>query len=133
MTQTSMISESLAQSVHQGGCHCGAVRFQVTVQKYEAVDCNCSICQKKGFLHLIVPPEHFQLLEGESALTSYTFNTEIAKHLFCRNCGIHAFYRPRSHPQDFDVNIRCLDHDAMGLFQIVPFDGKHWEENVHQL
>ncbi|MEE3717480.1 GFA family protein [Tumidithrix elongata RA019] len=133
MTQTATSSESSRFPVHYGSCHCGAVRFQVTVEKYEAVDCNCSICQKKGFLHLIVPPEHFQLLQGENDLTTYTFNTGIAKHLFCRNCGIHAFYRPRSHPKDFDVNVRCLDDDAIALFEITPFDGKHWEENVHKL
>lgn len=118
---------------HAGGCHCGAVRFQVTVEKYEAVYCNCSICQKKGFLHLIAPTEQFQLLQGEDMLTTYTFNTGIAKHMFCSVCGIHPFYRPRSHPDRFDVNVRCLDGDAMELFEVTQFDGKHWEENVHQL
>ncbi|PZO36313.1 MAG: aldehyde-activating protein [Pseudanabaena frigida] len=116
-----------------GGCHCGAVRFRVKVQKYEAIACNCSMCQKKGILHLIVPPEDFELLQGEENLSTYTFNTGIAKHYFCKTCGIHPFYRPRSHPNDYDVNVRCLDDDAMEKFTIVPFDGKHWEENIQQI
>lgn len=116
-----------------GGCHCGAVRFRVAVDKHEASDCNCSICKKKGFLHLIVPPERFTLLSGEDVLTTYTFNTGTAQHTFCRICGIHSFYRPRSHPQHFDVNVRCLDSDAIEHFQILPFDGVNWEENVHLL
>jgi hypothetical protein len=120
-------------STYTGGCHCGAVRFQVRVSRHEAVDCNCSICRKKGFLHLIVPPEDFTLLSGSETLTTYTFNTGIAKHLFCKTCGIHAFYRPRSHPNDFDVNVRCLDGDVLEKFQITPFNGSKWEENIDQL
>ncbi len=120
-------------STYEGGCHCGTIRFQVRVARHEAVDCNCSICRKKGFLHLIVPPEDFTLLAGSEALTTYTFNTGTAKHLFCRTCGIHAFYRPRSHPNDFDVNVRCLDGDVLAKFQITAFDGSNWEENIDQL
>lgn len=118
---------------YSGGCHCGAVRFTVAVDKHEALNCNCSICKKKGFLHLIVPPERFTLMSGEDVLTTYTFNTGTAKHTFCRICGIHSFYRPRSHPKQFDVNVRCLDSDAISQFKIVPFDGVNWEQNVHLL
>ena len=118
---------------YSGGCHCGAVRFTVAVDKHQASDCNCSICKKKGFLHLIVPPERFTLLSGEDVLTTYTFNTGTAKHTFCRICGIHSFYRPRSHPDQFDVNVRCLDSDAISEFEILPFDGVRWEQNVHLL
>ncbi|MDY6936372.1 MAG: GFA family protein [Cyanobacteriota bacterium] len=117
----------------EGGCHCGAVRFRISIDKYEAVECNCSICTKKGFLHLIVPPERFTLLRGEQALTTYTFNTKTAKHTFCSTCGMHPFYRPRSHPNDYDVNVNCLDGDVRSRFEIVPFDGAHWEENVAKL
>jgi hypothetical protein len=116
-----------------GGTRCGAVRFCVAVDKHEASDCNCSICKKKGFLHLIVPPERFTLLSGEDVLTTYTFNTGTAQHTFCRICGIHSFYRPRSHPEHFDVNVRCLDDYAIEHFQILPFDGVNWEQNVHLL
>jgi hypothetical protein len=117
----------------EGGCHCGAVRFRVVIDTDEVMDCNCSICTKKGFLHLIVSAEHFTLLSGAEVLTTYTFNTGIAKHMFCRICGVHAFYRPRSHPESFDVNVRCLDGDLTSQFQIIPFDGQQWEENIHQL
>ncbi len=116
-----------------GGCHCGAVRFRVIVDRYEAIECNCSICTKKGFLHLIVPAERFTLLQGEDVLTTYTFNTGTAKHTFCRICGIHAFYRPRSHPQGYSVNVRCLDGDLLSLFRITPFDGANWEQSIEQL
>lgn len=119
---------------YEGGCHCGAVRFQVLVDKHKADECNCSICLKKGFLHLIVPKERFNLLQGEDVLTTYTFNTGVARHTFCRICGIHSFYTPRSHPDGFSVNVRCLDgDDIISRFEIVPFDGANWEQNIHKL
>ena len=119
--------------VFTGGCHCGRVRFRVHAGELEALDCNCSICVKKGFLHLIVTKEAFELLSGEADLTTYTFNTGVAKHTFCRVCGIHAFYTPRSHPDGVDVNVRCLDDDARSRFAIKPFDGAKWEENVAKI
>lgn len=118
---------------YEGGCHCGAVRFRVKVEEYVASECNCSICTKKGFLHLILPAESFRLLQGEDALTTYTFNTGVAKHTFCRFCGIHSFYRPRSHPEGFSVNLRCLDGDVRDRFRILPFDGAHWEQSIDRL
>ena len=118
---------------YEGGCHCGVVRFRVIVNKHEAVDCNCSICHKKGFLHLIVPEEQFTLLRGAEFLTTYTFNTHVAKHIFCQICGIHPFYRPRSHPQAIDVNLRALDGNVLSQFQLVPFDGANWEDNIEKL
>jgi hypothetical protein len=116
--------------VYEGGCHCGAVRFRVEADAARALDCNCSICRKKGFLHLIVPMERFTLLRGADSLASYRFNTRVANHTFCRRCGVHPFYTPRSHPDGVDVNVRCLDGDAMARFVIEPFDGANWEENV---
>lgn len=120
-------------TVYEGGCHCGAVRFRVRVAERRALDCNCSICQKKGFLHLIVTRERFELLSGEPQLQTYTFNTRTAKHQFCRTCGVHPFYTPRSHPDGIDVNVRCLDGPALAEFQIEPFEGKEWEANVHAI
>lgn len=116
-----------------GGCHCGAVRYRVQIEKLEAVECNCSICSKKGFIHLIVPKSRFVLLQGQDALSTYTFNTGIAKHYFCRHCGIHSFYQPRSHPDGYDVNLRCLDDDSIDLFEITAFDGKHWEAQIDKI
>jgi hypothetical protein len=112
-----------------GGCHCGAVRFRVRVRARRVLACNCSICAKKGFLGLIVPAENFQLLAGEDALATYRFGTRTAAHRFCRTCGIHPFSRPRSHPEGFDVNARCLD-DGFEDLEIAPFHGQDWEEHV---
>lgn len=118
---------------YEGGCHCGAVRFQVIIDRWEVQDCNCSICSKKGFLHLIVPPEKFTLIKGQDVLTTYTFNTHTAKHTFCGICGIHSFYYPRSHPNYVDVNIRCLDGNVIDQFEVKSFDGANWEQNVHKI
>ena len=116
-----------------GGCHCGRVRFRVRARELRALDCNCSVCTKKGFLHLIVEKDAFELLSGEDDLTTYTFGTGVAKHTFCRVCGIHPFYTPRSHPDGVDVNVRCLDGDVVSRFTIEPFNGREWEANVHRI
>ncbi|MGE0785518.1 MAG: GFA family protein [Sandaracinaceae bacterium] len=116
-----------------GGCHCGAVRFEVEVRRFVALECNCSICAKKGFLHLIVPPEDFALTSGEGALVEYRFHTGTAVHRHCETCGVSPFYTPRSHPDHVDVNVRCLDDDARTRFRIEPFDGQRWEDNVDSI
>ncbi len=118
---------------YEGGCHCGAVRFRATTRDFSLIDCNCSICKMKGYLHMTVKQEDFTLLQGEEFLTLYTFNTGAAKHRFCNKCGIHSFYTPRSHPDSISVNGNCLDGDVLGDFHIVPFDGKNWEKNVEKL
>ena len=125
--------ETMQPTTYEGGCHCGAIRFRIEIDRLEAIECNCSICTKKGFVHLIVPPDRFTLLQGEQSLATYTFNTGIAKHHFCRTCGIHPFYRPRSHPDCYDVNARCLDNNILSQLDIKPFDGAHWEQNIDNL
>jgi hypothetical protein len=113
----------------EGGCHCGAVRFAVLApDEIEAVECNCSICRMTGFLHLIVPKERFRLLGGEDVLTAYRFNTGTAQHLFCSICGIKSFYVPRSHPDGYSVNLRCLPEDEFRSLRMRRFDGAHWED-----
>ena len=112
---------------YEGGCHCGRVRFRVTGDLADTLDCNCSICTKKGFLHLIVPPAQFECLRGEGALTTYQFNTETAKHRFCATCGMHPFYVPRSDPDKIDVNVRCLDDIDVAALKPKVFDGRNWE------
>ncbi len=108
---------------HRGGCHCRRVRFEVDAPAVvDALDCNCSICRMTGFLHLIVPAARFRLLDGEDALTEYRFNTGAARHLFCRYCGVKAFYVPRSHPDGFSVNVRCLDAGTVERVMVTPFD-----------
>ena len=117
------------ESWKAGGCHCGRVRFRIRLRSQNALECNCSMCSKKGFINLIVAPEDFELLQGEGDLATYRFNTRVAEHRFCRNCGIHPFSRPRSHPGSFDVNARCLD-DGFAFLDIRPFDGQNWEASV---
>ena len=108
---------------HRGGCHCRRVRFEVDAPASpEVLECNCSICTMTGFLHLIVPASRFRLLSGAGDLAEYTFNTGAAKHLFCRHCGIKSFYVPRSHPEGFSVNGRCLDAGTIEWFHITRFD-----------
>ncbi len=117
---------------YEGGCHCGRVRFRVTADLARVTECNCSICTKKGILHLIVPRDRFELLSGEDDLTTYRFNTGVAQHLFCRTCGIHSYYVPRSDPDKIDVNVRCLELDEAQLakFSVASFDGRHWEDSM---
>ena len=115
-----------------GGCHCGAVRFEAKLaEPAEAQTCTCSICAMTGFVHVIVPPSRFRLVQGADRLTEYTFNTGVARHLFCRVCGVKSFYRPRSNPDGWSVNARCLD-DAVAL-DLSEFDGAHWEDHAGEL
>ena len=119
---------------HHGSCHCGAVQFAVEAPAdLDVSECNCSICSRSAYLHLIVPRSRFHLLSGEDNLTTYTFDTHEAKHLFCKTCGIKSFYIPRSHPDGVSVNVRCLDDSTITSMQVEFFDGKHWEQNIDQL
>ncbi len=112
-----------------GGCHCGAVRFRfaLPVSEVELLDCNCSICSRNGFLHLIVPHPDFELLTPWEALSSYRFGTRAAEHLFCKTCGVKSFYQPRSHPDAWSVNWHCLDADHDLQPSIRTFDGRNWD------
>ena len=118
----------------RGGCHCGAVRFEAELPvAVEVLDCNCSICAKTGFRHLIVPHRDFELLAGGAALTRYRFGTGTAEHLFCATCGVKSFYQPRSHPEAWSVNLNALD-DVSGLaITATAFDGRNWEEAAESL
>lgn len=116
----------------EGGCHCGRVRFRVTADLERVTQCNCSVCTKKGFLHLIVAPEQFELLSGRDDLATYRFNTGTARHTFCKVCGVHAFYVPRSDPDKIDVNVRCLDGIDLAAIPVASFDGRNWEAAIQQ-
>jgi len=108
---------------HGGGCHCGAVAFEVDAPaKIVASDCNCSICRMSGYLHLIVPRSRFRLLQGADVLTEYKFNTGTARHLFCSRCGVKSFYVPRSNPDGYSVNVRCLDPETIEHIEVQLFD-----------
>jgi hypothetical protein len=119
---------------HLGGCHCGRVKFAVEAPAVvEALECNCSICAKSGFLHLIVPKSKFTLLQGSEFLSSYAFNSGVARHLFCRICGIKSFYVPRSNPDGYSINVRCLEPETIDKIVIRPFDGRNWEQSAAEL
>lgn len=115
---------------HQGGCHCGAVRFTVRAPaRVTGQRCNCSMCAKVGFLHLIVPAADFAIVKGRENLTTYTFNTGVAKHLFCKTCGVKSFYVPRSNPDGWSVNLRCIDAGTLEHVELEDFDGQNWEQH----
>lgn len=119
--------------LYKGSCHCKAVKFEVELPDSIEVDnCNCSICAKSGVLHLIVPARDFSLLSGRDAITTYTFNTGMAKHTFCKICGVKSFYTPRSNPDGISVNFNCLDTVPDDV-SIVDFDGQNWEQHAHKL
>lgn len=116
--------------VHQGGCHCGAVSFRVEAPAdLEVWECNCSMCTMTAFLHLIVPASRFHLVRGKEALVTYTFNTRIAQHLFCRHCGVKSFYVPRSNPDGYSVNLRCLERDSVRSVTVKQFDDRDRERS----
>ena len=114
---------------HRGGCHCGAVEFEVDAPPRVTVqECNCSICCMTGFLHMIVPRRRFRLLRGADMLETYSFNTGTARHLFCRRCGIKSFYVPRSNPDGYSVNLRCVDRAGFEHVDVETFDGRNWDQ-----
>ena len=120
---------------YSGSCHCGRVRFEIDAVIDRVTKCNCSICSKKGILHFRVPPERFRLLSGGDYLGTYQFGTMVAKHHFCTVCGIHTFTRPRAAPDQYTVNVRCLDGVDLARLgcEIVEFDGQNWEASIGTL
>lgn len=123
-----MSQEALRE--HHGGCHCGAVRYRFLAPARVLVQrCNCSMCGMTGFEHLIVPGPHFTLLGDPGALRTYTFNTGTAKHLFCATCGIKSYYVPRSNPDGFSINLRCVDRSSFEAIDYEDFDGQNWEQH----
>ena len=114
---------------HSGGCHCRAIRFTVRApSKLVAWDCNCSICLMKRNTHFIVPAADFSLAPGSAErLSTYTFGTHTAKHLFCATCGVVSFYRPRSNPDGVAVTVHCLDAGTVDGVEVKRFDGAQWE------
>lgn len=130
---TSAIAQSCGETMlekYEGHCHCGRVHFRVRADITRTAECNCSVCVKKGLLHLIVPPEQFEIISGKEALTTYRFNTGIAKHTFCETCGVQPFYLPRSDPDKIDINVRCLDGVDIATLTPRKFNGSNWEESM---
>ena len=129
-----MASPPTQRITHLGGCHCGAVRFEVDAPgDLDVYECNCSICRLSGFLHLIVSSAEFRLMQGSERLATYRFHTQTARHLFCSTCGVKSFYVPRSHPDGFSVNARCLDDREVRDMKVHPVDGANWESGFEEL
>ncbi len=121
----------MTSSDKTGSCHCGAVTWQaLTPDDVRVLTCNCSLCQKLSFQHLIIPAIDFSLLTGKDRLSLYTFNTGIALHYFCVVCGVKSFYVPRSNPDGISLNLRCMDKSQFTKITLEPFDGQNWEDNA---
>jgi hypothetical protein len=114
------------QLSYTGGCHCGAVRFSVTMALEKVISCNCSMCAKMGALLAFVPAEQFTLLSGEDRLQDYQFHKKVIHHVFCSVCGIHAFGRGvgRDGKPAYAINLRCVDDLDVSALKPIFFDGK---------
>lgn len=111
---------------YQGGCHCGAVTYEVTGEFTEGMKCNCSHCAMKGLLLSFVPESSFKLTQGEDKLTTYNFNKKIIDHRFCQSCGVQSFARGHdgSGNHMIAINLNCLkDFDTITL-KVNDFDGR---------
>ena len=119
---------------HLGSCHCKQIQFEVIGEdNIKVLDCSCSICSIINYKHYIVDKSQFKLLKGKKYLSTYTFNTNVATHLFCKNCGITSFYIPRSHPESISVNLNCIHSKTINKVNIIKFDGKHWKKNINKI
>jgi hypothetical protein len=118
----------------RGSCHCGRVVFEIDARPTSLSRCNCSLCHKKGAIYVkLVEIEAVTVIQGESELQTYQFNTMQAKHYFCRTCGIHVFHRPRLDPSRWSVNARCLEGFDISACEITEFDGQNWEASAEKL
>jgi hypothetical protein len=113
-------------SSYSGGCHCGAVRFEVETDLNAVLSCNCSICTKRGALWNFVPTGQFKLSSGEDRLTDYQFNRHVIHHLFCAVCGTESFARGTGPDGSaiVAINVRCLDGIDLAQLTLTPFDGR---------
>jgi hypothetical protein len=109
-----------------GGCHCGAVRYEVTASLDKVISCNCSICEKRGLLLIFTQPDRFKLLSGNDRLTDYQFNKKIIHHQFCRECGVESFAHGDAPGtgEMVAINVRCLDGIDLGALTLTPYAGK---------
>lgn len=119
-------------TTHQGSCHCGRVSFEFEGEIGAAIECNCSICRRKGALWHGTDDAHFRLLSDEAELGVYRFGTMTASHYFCTTCGVSPFSHPRIAPSGWVVNLRCVDGVDVSKLKVFPFDGHHWEDAARQ-
>jgi len=118
---------------HKASCHCGALQLDFEAPGNRPVTlCNCSICNMSGYEHVFVPQMDAEIT-GRDNLSLYTFGTGAAQHYFCKICGIKPFYVPKSHPDSYSVNLRCVIGATIEPSQIIEFDGQNWDSNIEQL
>jgi hypothetical protein len=118
----------------KGSCHCKAVKFEVLASDEVTVwVCNCSVCQMRKNYHFIVPRSQMKEIIGADQLTTYTFGTHTAKHMFCRVCGISPFYIPRSNPDGYAITLDCLELDCRpAKIHMKMYDGRNWERSFEE-
>jgi len=120
-----------ALQTHTGQCHCGVVSFTFTAPSViDITQCDCSICSMTGYQHVFVTKGRLDFISGEDNLKVYTFNTGAAQHMFCKTCGIKPLYVPRSHPDSYSVNLRCVTSQTLSIGKTIQFCGKNWEDNI---
>ncbi len=110
-------------AIYQGGCHCGAVVYEVETDLEKVISCNCSHCHKKGLLLNFVDKEKFKLLKGADNLAEYNFNKKAIRHLFCKTCGVQSFAEGVTFPKA-SINVRCLEGVEVEKLTITPYNGK---------
>ena len=119
---------------HVGSCHCKAVKFEaIGEENIEIIICSCSICSINNYKHYIVPKENFKLLKGKDSITTYTFNSKLARHMFCKRCGIKSFYVPRSHQDCISINLNCIHTNTIKNIKTINFDGRNWDKNIDKI
>ncbi len=122
---------------YKGGCHCKDVQYTLKLTKpldsFQVTSCNCSICDKTGYLHIFIDKAAMKLITPWKNLQKYQFNKKFAEHYFCKRCGIKSFYQPRSHPHQWSINARCVENYDFSSTAIRQFNGKKWQANVKQI
>jgi hypothetical protein len=111
---------------HKATCHCGAVEFSVLLPMglNAPCRCDCSLCRRRGTVVVDVDLPNLSVIKGTDALTLYQFNTNTARHYFCKFCGIHTHHQRRSNPNQYSVNVGCLEGiNPLQLGPIITFDG----------
>ena len=116
----------MENKTYDGACHCGKIRYRVTTDLAHVMQCNCSICSKRGYLLTFVTPEQFKQLSGQDSVRDYQFNKHIIHHYFCTTCGVGSYAQGAA--QDgkkmYAINVRCLDDVDPSTLNITQFDGK---------
>ena len=105
------IGETTIGPVHRASCHCGAVQIDLYLPNgvVEPRRCDCSMCRRRGAIAISVPLAGLKIVAGHEKLKLYQFNSHTAKHYFCSVCGIYTHHQRRSNPQQYGVNLGCLE------------------------